>query len=86
MLCPYMSKPELLWLARNYPADYADWVQLETAKRTRFAHLGAKNFGVWGRKTLPMVLDDAQREFAHLSDDELNRIKFSHGHHVKSKY
>ena len=35
MLCPYMSKPELLWLARNYPADYADWVQLETAKRTR---------------------------------------------------
>lgn len=86
MLCPYMSKPELLWLARNHPTDFVDWIQLEAAKRTRFAHLGDKNFGVWGRKTLPMVLADAEREYAHLSNEELNRIKFSHGHSVKSKY
>lgn len=86
VLCPYMSKPELLWLANNLPDDYAEWVELENAKRQRWEHLGEKNYGVWGKKTLPMVLEEAQAQYGHLTAEELDTIKFSHGHAVKSKY
>lgn len=81
-----MSKPELLWLANNLPDDYAEWVELENAKRQRWEHLGEKNYGVWGKKTLPMVLEEAQAQYGHLTAEELDTIKFSHGHAVKSKY
>lgn len=86
MLCPFLSLQELLWLYRFYPADFWEWVEIEKAKLKKFASLGEKNFGVWGRKTLPEVLEEAQRKFGHLTDAELQEHKFSHGHGVKSAY
>jgi len=86
MLCPYTTQTELLLLARKYPADYAEWVELERNKREKFAHLGDKNYGVWGKKLLPMVLDDAYARYGHLSTAELEAMRFSRGHDVRSKY
>lgn len=89
MLCPFMSEIELLWLYRNYPADYAEWVQLEENKIRRFANEGLadeKNLGVWGRKMLPQKLTEAQARYGHMTTEQLNEYKMSHGHCVKSKY
>lgn len=89
MLCPFMSDIELLWLYRFYPQHYAEWVQLEQNKIDRFRAEGLaddKNLGVWGRKTLPVVLKTAQEKYGHMSDAQLHEYKMSHGHCVKSKY
>jgi len=85
-LCPYTTQPELLLLARKYPEDYAEWVALEQNKRDKFAHLGEKTYGVWGKKLLPMVLDEAQSRYGHLTTPELETRRFSRGHAVQSKY
>lgn len=89
MLCPFMSDIELLWLSKNHPADYAEWVQLEKNKVDRFRGEGLpdeKNLGVWGRKMLPQVLAEAQVKYGTWTDAQLNDYKMSHGHCVKSKY
>lgn len=86
MLCPYMTKLELLWLARHHPDDYQEWVELEQQKLRRWEHLGDKNYGVWGKKPLPMVLTETERDYGHLSNSELDAIKFMRGHHVQSKF
>jgi hypothetical protein len=86
MLCPYMSEIELLWLYRFHPADYHQWVEIEQAKLAANQHQGVKNLGVWGTKTLPMVMQQAQTKYGHMTDAELQDYKMSHGHCVKSKY
>jgi 3'-phosphoadenosine 5'-phosphosulfate sulfotransferase (PAPS reductase)/FAD synthetase len=86
MLCPFMSKKELLWLYRHYRADYEDWVRIERAKLDANKHMGDRNLGVWGKKTLPEVLAEAQKEHGHMTDAELHEYKQSHGHCVRSKY
>lgn len=89
MLCPFMSDIELLWLSKFYPADYAEWVQIEANKIARFKAEGLpdeKNYGVWRGKTLPEVLAKAQVKYAHMTDAQLHEYKMSHGHCVKSKY
>lgn len=42
--------------------------------------------GVFGKKLLPEILEEAIKEFGHLTDAELKEYKMSHGHCVKSKY
>jgi hypothetical protein len=89
MLCPFMSEIELLWLYRNYPADYAEWAQLEQNKINRFRAEGLpdeKNLGVWGTKLLPVKLAEAQARYGHMTTEQLNDYKQSHGHCAKSKY
>jgi 3'-phosphoadenosine 5'-phosphosulfate sulfotransferase (PAPS reductase)/FAD synthetase len=98
MLCPFMSEVELLWLYRHHPRDYEEWVMLERAKldqdaRGRPNRHGIvvitpveKRFGVWGRRTLPEVLASAIAKFGHMSDEELQQHKMSHGHCVKSNW
>jgi hypothetical protein len=87
MLCPFMSNIELLWLYNNYPADYHYWVERERIKIARFPDLPKnKNLGVNGVKLLPQVLAEAQIKYAHMSEDEINEYKMSHGHCVQSKY
>lgn len=84
--CPYSSKTDLLWLWRNERPAYERWVQAEAAKLTKFKHLGSRNNTVWGKKTLPEILSEAQTEFGHLTDEDLNRLKLTHGHCVASKF
>lgn len=92
-LCPFTSEPELVWLARRMPEEFALWVELERNKLAKFAARGVapeKNLGVWaalkeGRaKTLPEVLGEALERYGHLSDEEIDRIRFTHGHGVKT--
>ena len=87
MLCPFISKQELLWLARKFPQDFEAWVAFEAAKLKKFAHKGDSNFGVFGgKKTLRDILADAEKQYGHWTLKELEEYKFSHGHCVASKY
>jgi 3'-phosphoadenosine 5'-phosphosulfate sulfotransferase (PAPS reductase)/FAD synthetase len=85
--CPFLDMKELLLLYRTDRPAYDEWVELEANKLAKYVHLGSNNAGVWGKnKTLPMVLEEAQRLFGHLSTEELAYWRFSHGHLVCSKY
>jgi hypothetical protein len=84
--CPYVSEAELAWLYRFDRAAYDEWVDLEKAKLLKFAHLGPKNYGVFGRRTLPQVLQAAQEKFGGWTDAQLWEHKMSHGHCVASRY
>jgi 3'-phosphoadenosine 5'-phosphosulfate sulfotransferase (PAPS reductase)/FAD synthetase len=98
ILCPFMSKQELLYLYRKMPEWYNKWVDLEENKIRKFMHNGDRtktlkgngdigdNLGVWGKKLLPEILQEAIQEFGHMTDEELHEYKMSHGHCVKSKY
>tara|TARA_Y100000034_G_scaffold131479_1_gene192300 strand:- start:415 stop:1362 length:948 start_codon:yes stop_codon:yes gene_type:complete len=87
MLCPFISKQELLWLARKYPTDFEAWVQFEAAKIEKFAHKGDANIGVFGsRKLLPEILEEAEKQFGDWTIQQLEDYKFSHGHCVLSQY
>lgn len=89
MLCPFMSEQELLWLYHHYREDYHDWVRIEANKIEEHARRGTpvdKNFGVWGRKLLPEKLQEAMQKYGHMTIEELNEYKMSHGHCVKSQY
>ena len=98
ILCPFMSKQELLYLYRVHPEWYYKWVKLEQNKIDKFGlpedksktrkqngELG-DNLGVWGKKLLPEILKEAEEEFGHMTADQLFEYKMSHGHCVKSKY
>lgn len=85
--CPFMGEAELLWLFRNHPEDFHDWVRQEQVKMDNNRHLpDDKNLGVWGKKTLPEVLSKAQAKYGDWSDEQLHEYKMSHGHCVMSKY
>lgn len=87
MICPFLSKQELLWLAKNKPYEFDEWVSIEQNKLDANAHKEKSNLTVWGNhKTLPVILAEAKKEFKHMSDDDLHEYKMSHGHCVKSKY
>lgn len=86
MRCYFMSPIELLWLYRNYPGEFEDWVQLEENKLEANKHMGKKNYGVFGRRTLREVLAKAEKEFGDMTDEELTEYKMSHGHCVGSAY
>ena len=86
MLCFYQSDQEILWLFRNYPSEFAEWVEMEKAKLDRFEGLVDKNYGVYGAITLPQKLEQAQKKYGYMSNAELWEYKMSHGHCVKSAY
>lgn len=86
-LCPWLSKPELLFLYRFMREDYNDWVRIENNKFIKHADKGDKNLGVWGKwnkaenrpYTLEDALKDAEKEFGHWTDEDLHRYKMNHG-------
>ncbi|RWU08182.1 adenine nucleotide alpha hydrolase family protein [Pedobacter chitinilyticus] len=85
MMCPFLSKPEMLWLYRNLPDEFGRWVQHERRKISRSA--GRRiNHGVKGEKTLPEILREAIEQFGHLTNTELDEHKMSHGHCVRSSF
>lgn len=83
--CPFMSKPEILWMYRFIPDDFYEWVALEQAKIDKCAGLD-RNLGVKGEKLLPEILQEAIAEFGHWTDAQLQEYKMSHGHCVMSKF
>ena len=85
-LCPFLDEKELLWLYHFDREWYDRWVQIERVKLERFVHLGDKNLGVWGKKTLPEVLKDAKAKYADMTPEALHEHKMSHGHCVASRY
>jgi len=86
MICFYQSDQELLWLARNYPDEFAEWVEMERVKLERFEGTVPKNYGVYGAITLTQKLEKAKQKYGHMSNEELWEYKMSHGHCVKSAY
>lgn len=87
MMCPFLSKQEILWLFRNYPEVFYEWQAYEQAKLNKFSNANIKsNLGVKGNMTLAEFLDQAIAEYGHWTDEKLNEYKMSHGHCVKSAY
>lgn len=86
LLCPFMNDIELVWLFRRYPADFRDWVAIEHNKLMKNQHMGEKNYGVWGRKTLPQVLEEALKKYGDWPMEKLMEYKMSHGSCTQSKY
>lgn len=86
ILCPWMSKQELLYLYRYMRADFDYWVIREKAKMAKPAPEGKQNLGVFGKKTLEQILAEAVAKYGHWTDKQLREYKMSHGHCVKSKY
>jgi 3'-phosphoadenosine 5'-phosphosulfate sulfotransferase (PAPS reductase)/FAD synthetase len=87
VLCPWMNEIELVYLHRFHRTDYEEWVELENNKIQANLHMGDKNLGVWGSKApLPEWLKVAVKKYGHMSDEELQEYKMSHGHCVASKY
>ena len=78
--CHWRTPVELLWLWRFRTEAFCEWVEMEQAKLLRFAHLGERNLGVYGKNTLMEVLSDAIRRYGHLTDEELHAYRMSHGH------
>ncbi len=86
MICPFLSDIELLWLSRRHPEMYATWVEIESTKLAAHADKGDRNLGVWGRRTLPEVLADAEVKYANMIDADLDDYRMSHGHCVATRY
>ncbi len=86
IICFYMSLHELLWLSRQYPEVFEWWRLLEARKLEHNKSKGAKNLGVYGKKTLAERLETAIERHGHLSDEDLMEYKMSHGHCAKSKF
>ena len=97
MYCPFASNHmELLWLEKSYPDKFDTWITLEQNKLD--AHQEAiKNLGVSGRLhkdgdrkgqavTLKDLLHEAKEKYPHVTLNQLNEYKWSHGHCVSSTY
>lgn len=87
MMCPFLSKQEILWLYRNYPEVYYEWQAYEKAKLQKFSNAKiSRNLGVKGNLTLAKFLDQAISEYGNWTKEQLDEYKMSHGHCVKSAY
>jgi hypothetical protein len=88
--CHFLGPIELLWLWRTQPDKVREWQELEAAKLARFAAQqaarGQPNHAVFGARTVAQALEDAARQFGDLPTEELERIRFSRGHCVRSRY
>lgn len=85
MRCFYQSRQEILWLFKNEPQKFWEWVEAEKAKKSKYGDV-EKNYGVYGTKDLEQILQEAIDQFGHWSDEQLEEYKYSHGHCMKSKY
>ena len=87
--CHFRGPVELLWLSRNHPAKMREWIELEAAKIAKYRERGLaddKNQGVYGKKLLPEALADAERQFGHMTNAELEDYRMSHGHCVSNAF
>jgi 3'-phosphoadenosine 5'-phosphosulfate sulfotransferase (PAPS reductase)/FAD synthetase len=97
IICPFMNDQELLYIYRFQREWYDKWVELEQTKidakglpedKTKAMDSNGKivaNLGVWGKKLLPEKLEEVLEKHGHMTDDEVWKYRFSHGHCVKNK-
>jgi len=78
MKCMFQSDQELMLLAKKYPDEWQEWIDLEQAKIYRYKG-EKKNYGVYGAKLLPEKLKLAIEKHGDLSIAELEKYRFSHG-------
>lgn len=88
MFCPFMNDLELLWLYRFYPEKYKEWVELEATKIEKYKAVTepGKNFGVFGKKLLPQVLQETIQKYPQITNEELQAHKMTHGHNITTSY
>lgn len=86
IMCPYLSKVELLWLYTFIPSEFYRWVAYEKDKLEKCQGKTKRNLGVKGEKTLEEILEEAKQEFGHMTDEQLDEYKMSHGHCVLSSF
>jgi len=89
IICPFLSKQELLYMYRFNRQWYDRFVRMEQRKIDRSRAEGQpdeKNLGVWGKKLLPEILIEAMELHGEMTDDELKDYKMSHGHCTMSSY
>ena len=90
IICPFLSHQELLYMYRFHSEWFHRWCRMEKRKVDRCRDEGQedkKNLGVWGTtKLLPEVLEEAIEKYGHMTDEELEEYKMSHGHCVMSSY
>jgi hypothetical protein len=90
IICPFMSKQELLFMYRFNKEWYHRFCRMEQRKIDKSAAEGIdpkKNLGVWGTtKLLPEILEEAIEKHGHMTDKELDDYKMSHGHCVMSSF
>lgn len=79
MICPFASHFDVLHLYKNYNNMYELWVELEANKLEKYSYLGDNNKSVFGEITLPVVLEQAKEKYAEISDENLLKMKQSHG-------
>jgi 3'-phosphoadenosine 5'-phosphosulfate sulfotransferase (PAPS reductase)/FAD synthetase len=84
MMCPFQSEAEIVYLYRNYPKRWENWVAREKAKLLKNKEK-PRNLGVKGEQTLEEFLDVALKKYGHWSNEKLTNHRMTHGHCVKSK-
>lgn len=87
MMCPYANELEMLYHYKAYPQSFAQWQKYEQAKIEKDKKRGKpSNNGVKGRRTLAEYIAHANDKYPDVSIEALRQYRFSHGHHVKSRY
>ncbi|MCG7952667.1 MAG: hypothetical protein N0E56_15825 [Candidatus Thiodiazotropha endolucinida] len=100
MCCPFLALEELEFQRRFYPEQLDDWMDLEAAKLEKHRDKEStvvtlpsgktkvvnKNYGVFGTKPLPIMIEEAKERFSDWSDRRIQEYRFSHGHCVASTY
>ena len=98
--CPFLSEEELEYMRRFESQALLEWVHYEQNKLNRWKHLEQsevitktgeikienKNFGVWGKKYLPEMIELVKDKFADWTDDQIIEYRMSHGHCVASSF
>ena len=84
--CPFLTLRDLLWKHRARRHEYDELVLIEERKLARWKRLGDHNYGVFGRKTIPQALAEAEAAFGHMTDSELTQARMRDGHAVASRY
>lgn len=85
MFCPFQNEKEVVLLKRKYPQAYQEWVGYEYEKMLKNIDKPT-NLGVKGKQTLNEYIQLAEYKFRNVATRELEHYRFSHGHHVKSKF
>ncbi len=84
--CHFRSDLDIIWLHRNHPAKFEEWVEREDAKLMRFADKGEKNLGVYGKVHLREKLATALSLHPNVTNEELEHHRMTHGHCISNSF
>lgn len=86
-ICFYMSLQELLWMEHFETKVLRTWAAMEQRKFDRdIREHGERRNGVFGSRSIMEQLQLARERYGHLTPEELDEHKMSHGHCTKSRY